>query len=343
MRSLNGLSDRELIRRLQKLVKNEQSLTVEILPHLAEVDRRELYVGHGYSSLSDYCVSHLGYGESSAWRRVCAARVIKAVPEVYHLLKTGQLTFSGVVRFSGALRPENKTELLSRVIGKTQAQIERIAAEYKPPKRIPDQARPALVIKAAGREEPAGASAAPEGAGAPPSAEMGEIPLRCEGKNNPIREVLPAVEMERMRWMKTYLSGRYPKGASHLEMIKYAMSYVREREDLEKRAGRRKQKETKQKQIVKTMSTAPESRHIPAREKEAVWIRDQGRCTYVGTNGRRCNSTHNLQFDHFPVPFARGGPSVARNLRLLCAKHNRLTAEKIFGKRDYGKQPAVST
>jgi hypothetical protein len=149
--------------------------------------------------------------------------------------------------------------------------------------------------------------------------------------------------IELMRWMKTYLSGRYPKGASYLEMIKYAMTYVREREDLEKRAERRKQrdKNKKQKQPAKAASTSPESRHIPAREKEAVWVRDQGRCTFVSPDDRRCNSTHRLQFDHHPIPFARGGPSTADNLRLLCAKHNRYTAEQIFGKRDYKKQPAA--
>ena len=140
MQSLKGLSDRELINRLRNLVKKEQTSTIDILAHLAEVDRRQLYVGYGYSSLSDYCVSHLGYGESSAWRRVSAARVVKNFPEVYDLLKKDQLTFSGVILLSGALRPENKTELLARVAGKTQGQIERIVAEYKPPKQIPDQA-----------------------------------------------------------------------------------------------------------------------------------------------------------------------------------------------------------
>jgi 5-methylcytosine-specific restriction endonuclease McrA len=285
--------------------------------------------------------------------------VVKAVPEVYDLLKKGQLTFSGVVLLSGALRAENKTELLPQIIDKTQGQIERIVAEYKPPKRIPDQARPTLVIKTAEREETPGASATPDGAGAPPSTKLGEIPLRCEGENDPLREALPALELERMfdirfagdeelmelmRWMKTHLSGRYPRGASYLEMIKYAMTYVREREDLEKRAERRKRREKNKKQPrAKATSKVPESRHIPAREKEAVWIRDRGRCKYIGRNGRRCNSTHNLQIDHYPVPFARGGPSIASNLRLLCAKHNRYTAEKVFGKRDFGKHPTAST
>jgi 5-methylcytosine-specific restriction endonuclease McrA len=126
-------------------------------------------------------------------------------------------------------------------------------------------------------------------------------------------------------------------------MIKYAIRYVREREDLEKRAERREKREKNQKQKprAKAASRSPESRHIPDREKEAVWVRDRGRCTFVAPDGRRCNSTHNLQFDHYPIPFARGGPSVTSNLRLLCAKHNRYTGEKTFGKRDYNKQPAA--
>jgi len=34
--------------------------------------------------------------------------------------------------------------------------------------------------------------------------------------------------------------------------------------------------------------TTPGSRHIPAEVKRAVWLRDLGRCAFVGTNDRRC-------------------------------------------------------
>jgi 5-methylcytosine-specific restriction endonuclease McrA len=359
MQSLTGLSDRELVSRLRKLVNQEKSLTIEILPHLAEVDRRQLYVGLGYSSLFEYCVSHLGYGESSAWRRVSAARAVGKAPEIYDLLKREKLTFSGVVLLSKALRPDNKRELLRRVLGKSQRQIEQIVAEYQPPRRIPDQARPTMVLTAA---SPAGAGASGDRTGAPSAlaatpgkstnvpapAKLGEISLRCEGKNNPIPDPPPAVAVEKMyeirfagddelmelmALMKAHLSGRYPRGAGYLEMIKYAMRYVRDREDLSRRAERRRQREKTRKRPVKATAQSPASRHIPAREKEKVWIRDKGRCPYIGPNGKRCASTHKLQFDHYPVPYARGGPSTVGNLRLLCARHNRYTAGKTFGER----------
>jgi len=62
-----------------------------------------------------------------------------------------------------------------------------------------------------------------------------------------------------------------------------------------------------------------------------VFARDQ-RCTYVGPDGKRCDSTHVLQVDHI-MPVARGGAAVIGNLRLLCAEHNRLESERLMGKR----------
>jgi hypothetical protein len=132
--------------------------------------------------------------------------------------------------------------------------------------------------------------------------------------------------MELIRWLKSHLSHKYPKGASFLEIFKYAMTYVREREDLSRR------KENTRKTTAKT-----DTRYIPEAIKQRVWKKYNGKCAFVGTNGRRCNSEHLLQFDHYPVPYARGGPSTANNLRLLCAKHNKHTAELTYGKRHMKK------
>ena len=75
---------------------------------------------------------------------------------------------------------------------------------------------------------------------------------------------------------------------------------------------------------------AEKSRHIPAATKDAVFKRDKGRCTYVGSTNKRCDATHNLQIDHV-VPYARGGTNTVGNLRLLCARHNKLEAERVYG------------
>ncbi|UCH84259.1 MAG: HNH endonuclease, partial [Candidatus Latescibacterota bacterium] len=72
------------------------------------------------------------------------------------------------------------------------------------------------------------------------------------------------------------------------------------------------------------------SRRVPAKTRDAIHERDNGRCTYIGTNGKRCRSTHRLHVDHI-VPFARGGTNAKSNLRLLCAKHNNLEANRVYG------------
>ena len=57
--------------------------------------------------------------------------------------------------------------------------------------------------------------------------------------------------------------------------------------------------------------------------------RDCGRCRFEGPAGR-CGETGRLEFHHV-VPYACGGPTVASNLELRCAAHNRYEAERWFG------------
>jgi 5-methylcytosine-specific restriction endonuclease McrA len=130
---------------------------------------------------------------------------------------------------------------------------------------------------------------------------------------------------------KSLLSRKYPRGVDYETLFNELSEVFLERFDPELKKNRRQKREANEKRPAKTTAKARLSRHIPAREKERVWTRDGGRCAYVGPYGKRCNSTFGLQIDHFPIPFARGGPSKAGNLRLLCARHNRYTARQVFG------------
>jgi hypothetical protein len=59
--------------------------------------------------------------------------------------------------------------------------------------------------------------------------------------------------------------------------------------------------------------------------------RDGWRCSFVAEDGRRCDARAFVEFDH-ETPRGLGGSSQAENLRLLCRAHNRLVAERIYGK-----------
>ena len=77
-------------------------------------------------------------------------------------------------------------------------------------------------------------------------------------------------------------------------------------------------------------ATARGSRHIPAEVKRAVWLRDLGRCAFVGTSGRRCAERGFLEFHH-AVPYAIGGEATVENIQLRCRPHNDYEARVYLG------------
>jgi len=67
----------------------------------------------------------------------------------------------------------------------------------------------------------------------------------------------------------------------------------------------------------------PHNRLIPSSVKLEVWKRDKGKCVL-------CGNPENLHFDHI-IPFSQGGSSlIAKNIQLLCAKHNLGKHDKIL-------------
>lgn len=75
------------------------------------------------------------------------------------------------------------------------------------------------------------------------------------------------------------------------------------------------------------------TRRVLKAVKEAVWLRDEGRCAFVSPEGWRCDAVEFLEYDHIK-PWAAGGVSDdPANIRLLCRTHNALTARLIFGDR----------
>lgn len=63
-------------------------------------------------------------------------------------------------------------------------------------------------------------------------------------------------------------------------------------------------------------------RVIPSAVKLEVWKRDKGSCV-------KCGSKQNLHFDHI-IPYSQGGSSKdAKNIQILCSKHNLAKHDRI--------------
>jgi hypothetical protein len=81
---------------------------------------------------------------------------------------------------------------------------------------------------------------------------------------------------------------------------------------------------------------ATDSRLVPAAVKRAVWLRDSGRCAFVGTDGRRCDERAFVEFHHLR-PHAVGGEATVGNIELRCRRHNGYEARQYFGREPVGE------
>src|SRR5207247_3095452 len=71
----NGLSDRDLLARLDALAGRERAASAALVAHLAALDSRpSLYAAEGYGSLFSYCTQALRLSEDAACSRIEAAR-----------------------------------------------------------------------------------------------------------------------------------------------------------------------------------------------------------------------------------------------------------------------------
>ena len=78
-------------------------------------------------------------------------------------------------------------------------------------------------------------------------------------------------------------------------------------------------------------------RKEPARDplaavKRAVWLRDLGRCAFIGAGGHRCSERRFVQFHHVD-PYALGGAATVDGIQLRCRRHNDYEGRLYFGRR----------
>ena len=92
--ALKKLSDDFLLSQTKTLVQKERKLNIEILQHLQEIESRKLYLERGFSSLFDYAVKELGYGEGAAYRRIKTMKLCQDIPEAKTQIESGQLNLS---------------------------------------------------------------------------------------------------------------------------------------------------------------------------------------------------------------------------------------------------------
>jgi hypothetical protein len=169
------VSDSELLSRIESLARREHAATVEILLQLNEVERRRLHLTLGYGTMFDFATRHLRYSASAAGRRIQVARCTARHPELLGPLRCRELNLSTIALIAGVLDGGNVKELIDAARGKSQREVERIVATYRPAAEIRDRVRPVRAHRETGGSD-ADRNATPLFSEAPASSSNGEEP-----------------------------------------------------------------------------------------------------------------------------------------------------------------------
>lgn len=289
--TLQKLKAHELLSRTQLLVAEERKITLSLIEHLSEINRRMLYLEMGYGSLFEFAVKHLGLSEGSAHRRIAAMRLVQEVPEARAKLETGALSVTNAAKIQVAFRTVKKSEILTvsdkseiveRCSGVTQKECESTLIS----------ALPTLIATPAYTEK-----------------------VRTVGADTlELKLIIPKPLREKIERLVLLDSHSNPE-LSYLKLLERLVDQA-----LSKRstAGQKKAHRSGKKE-------ATNPRAISKSERALVFKRAGHQCQFPG-----CASRYQLQVDHIK-PVALGGTGKPENLRILCGKHNRYEANRILG------------
>lgn len=311
-----SLTDQELLTQVKNIVQNERQIQVRLLNYLEEIERRKLFLEMGHSSLFDFVTKELGYSESAGYRRIQAMRLLKNIPAVGKKISDGTLNLTTAAQLQTFIKSEEKAmtpllpsetlELLSRVENKSSREVEKHLLSLKPSTHAPS-----------------------------------EKVRQVSDTHTEIKLIIPEQLMKTSDHFRLLFSHINPE-MSYQDLFAHLANKAIQKYD---NAAQVKTNQSLPAPKVNNSSTivasetelseptvSIRSRYIPSFVRASVWRRDGGRCTYIDRKtGKKCDSNFQIQVDHIK-PFACGGSSKLENLRLLCGAHNRLRAEKIFGR-----------
>jgi hypothetical protein len=338
------LSDTDLLHRLCELSGRERRATVELVAHLAELQRRKLYREHGYGSPFAYCTDTLRLSEHATFNRLAAARASRRFPVVLDLLAEGAVNLSTLRLLVPHLTRENHQRLLAEARGKSKREVAAIVARLVPQPDVPASVRKLPARAGVAAQQVASASAALPGAvhaaeraelappvptpfGAavpfvpPPAAAARPIVAPLSAERYRVQFTVSRETQEKLRQVQDLLRREIPDGDPGV-IFERALTLLLE--------------DVARKKLAATPNPRPgragdsRSRHVPAEVKRKVWVRDHGQCAFVSPSGRRCRERTFLEFHHLAA-YARGGETTVENISLRCREHNAHEAELEFG------------
>jgi hypothetical protein len=334
--SLSRLSDAQLVAQVKSLVARERDATGQIVAHLAELDTRDVHLREGYTSLFVYCRDALGLSEWEAYNRIEVARAARRFPVIIEMLADGSVNLTTVKLLASHLTPANHRDVLESARGKRKPEVEEIVARLSPrpdvspsvrrlpaPRSVSTTTPPPLVTSTLTTADPSSIpTSAPDHAVRPLSIRPAAVePLSPDRYK--LQLTIGGETLEKLRLAKDMLGHAIPSG-DDAAVLDRALTVLLV--DLAKK------KFSDTPKPRRSRGTKPGARYPCAKVQRAVWVRDLGRCAFVGTGGHRCNERRFVQFHHVD-PYALGGEATIDKIELRCQRHNDYEGRLYFGKR----------
>jgi hypothetical protein len=328
------LSDSDLAAAVEQLARSTRDTTATLITHLAEFDSRRLHLGAGFSSLFQYCRKVLHFSEHEAFYRIVAARTARRFPVVFTMLKHGSMNLTTVRLLAPHLTAENHVDLLAKASGQSKRKVLELLARRFPRPDVPSTVRklppprpvpplPEASVAAVGT--PMAPPAVQRPAVLPPALRPPLVAPLAPDRYE-VRFTMSAKSREKLQLAQDLLRHAVPNGDT-AEIVDRALTALLEQLAKSKCAATPNPRSAR--------ATPASSRHIPAAVKRMVWLRDAGRCAFVGA-GRRCTERAFLEFHHV-TPYAVGGVATADNIQLRCRPHNRHEADLYYKQRGAGE------
>ncbi len=293
--TLANLSDDELLSSLSAVCFETRRLLGRLLLHLIEVEARRLDLRSACSSLFDFCMRRLGMSESSAVRRIEAARLVRRFPTLLEHITRGDVHLTALLLLRDHFTDSNVEELVAATAGKTKREIQELLAARAPK---PDVLPTITVVPT----PPTLQSPSPARVPTPPARLEALAPSRHRLELTVSSEV--RAKLERARDLMSHRIGHHDLET----VLDHALDALLAKLEKER--------------VGDGVSRAV---------RREVFERDGEQCTFADERGSRCPSRTRLELDHIR-PRARGGTSDATNLRVVCRAHNQLYAEQTFGR-----------
>ena len=291
---LRQRSDRELLSEIRGLAGSLREVTATLVRYLAEVEERRLHLQAGFSSMFEFCVKELQMSEGEAFRRILAARLCRRFPVIGPLLASGAVHLSALELAREQLTEDNHAELLRAISGKSKREVLALLATRFPKADVPSRIR-----RLPDHIEP-----------------LSETRFRVEFTAS-------AELREKLELCRDLLSHANPSRDLGL-VVERSVDLLLA--DLQKKRLARTNRPRREATVRKAMHG-----RVTNATRRKVFKRDGLRCTYVSTDGRRCEARAFLELDH-RKPRALGGGDEPENLRVRCRAHNQLWAEQVYGR-----------